>query len=213
MTYALDFSLLPDLNTGSIRTALSDDTERQLSIFPQTFDRAQSAMYFAYMVDNVEAFFPETSSTKRRESLLRASLAEFVSMEETLERDLSGLGINVAAIKITDTSDPLLHLIRELRNLEIHLYSSKIAFSEGKFYLPNKVNPEKSIEIELKIWCIGDIQARDFSRLRNSKRYSDGDIKHMLDWFNASQKIYGIHELLRIAIQRYSDAILEVYRL
>ena len=209
--YNLDFTLLPDMSRGSVRTASGENTSRKLSVLTQTFDRAQSAMQLAYYLNSVETFFSHADS-KLRESFLRASLAEFVSMEETLIRDLKRNGItNKSIIKATDSANPLLHIVRELRNLEIHLHSSSIHTSRTKFYLPHQTEPDKDLEIDLDIWFIGDISITDFKHLRNSKRYNNNDIVDMLNWFNKSQKIYGIHEILRMAIQEYSELIITFY--
>jgi hypothetical protein len=63
----LDFSLVPDLKTGSFIVALGSEIERDLSAFPRTLERAWGAMYFCYNISGSRDTLRATE-----ENLLRA---------------------------------------------------------------------------------------------------------------------------------------------
>ncbi len=62
-----------------------------------------------------------------REGFFRAALTELVSIEDILHLDLSALGISKPSLKLNHTTNPLLHLFRELRNHEIHLQHNSLS--------------------------------------------------------------------------------------
>ncbi|MBD1925984.1 hypothetical protein H6F74_06760 [Trichocoleus sp. FACHB-90] len=119
--YILDFSLLPDLKYSVWLYTLGNEIENSLRALPKTLGRAEAAMFFVYQLACSD------DSGPRKEAYLRAALAEFVSMEEMLARDLANLGKSEPILKCIDTKDPLIHIAKALRNLEIHLQSSKMS--------------------------------------------------------------------------------------
>lgn len=215
MMSVLDFDLLPNFNSSSAWYSLNNELRTSMAKFPQTIDRAESSLHFCWAIDNGSVVFEKTDtrSVKRREGYLRASLAEFVSMEETLKRDLTPLkrdltplGISATPLKINHSKNPLLHMIRELRNFEIHLYSSKLSSATRTAIYANE-------NIEIDIWMVGDIQESNFRKLRNARNYDDKDISKLIDWFNNAQKHWGIHDLIHRAVTAYCDEIKTTYSL
>lgn len=215
MKYTLDFSLVPDLKYGTFWLTLDEQVERALSDFPQTLARAHSSIKFCWFVSqNANTLCcKEGQVLQTREAFLRASLAEFVAMEETLERDLRLMGINQPAIRCNQTSNPLLHIIRELRNFEIHLHSSKLTSFRMPAMLGDDQKPEEALAFEANIWIIDDLTETGFKQLRNAARYTDRDIIQLLAWFNNAQKVWGIRELIFRAVHLYCDTIISRYRL
>jgi hypothetical protein len=123
----------PTIDYGHVFVSLDEKVEKKLPTFPQTYSRAECAMRFCWFISGSEdtLIYADLGRRNRlREGFLRASLAEFVAMEETLVRDLVSANINKRAIKITNSSNPLLHILRELRNLEIHLTSSTLSVEQ-----------------------------------------------------------------------------------
>ncbi len=62
-------------------------------------------------------------------------------------------------------------------------------------------------------WYVDDITLNTFNELDDAKRYEPKDVVLLLDWFNEAQKLWGIYEVIRLGILRYSKAIIDEYRL
>jgi hypothetical protein len=213
MKNKLDFSLLSRFDTRSLFVRLPGEDEEAIEILPETSARIEGALKFCWYVSaTTDALFVnEPKATRLREAFLRASLAEYVSIEDTLERDLHGLNTNIKALKIWNLKNPLLHIMRELRNLEIHLTSSKLSESKINVLLVHKGIEHQS---EKTIWTVNDLTVEKFQSLRYAKeRYSQTEIKKMVDWFNDAQQDWGVHDLLYRAICELSSIIIETYSL
>lgn len=201
--YPLDFSLLPTFEKSTAWMVLPRDMEIALKALPLTYDRVLGCLDFAYRVwGNGGAHMPVT--VKQREASLRAALGEFVSMEQALKRDLQGNSRRV--IRISDSPNPLLHVVRELRNLEMHLHSATLTSLTRDASFADQ-------DIKLEIWVADDVTETEFQRLANAKNYSDEDITRMLSWFNQAQKEWGIADLIYRCVCEYSKAIVSKYRL
>src|SRR5438552_618665 len=172
--YTLDFSLLPQLDFYFVFLSLNEKTRTSLAKLPQTLARANGACHFCHGVRSDGAI-------ETKESYLRAALAEFVSMEESLERDLNNAGIVAAPIKIYESHNPFLHIVRELRNLELHLQTSKLKSVEKDVIYVSENH-------QIDIWIAEDITESDFMKLRNAKHYKRDDVVKMIAWFNWAQK-------------------------
>jgi len=84
MKHILDFSLLPDLSYAHFVLDFYDDIEHSMSVFKDTYERAEGARLFLSAYGSIGC--PRTK--QQSEAFLRASLAEFVSMEDAIKRDL-----------------------------------------------------------------------------------------------------------------------------
>lgn len=197
--HALDFNLLPQLDTYRVFLSLDDEIKRALSKLPETLARANSA---CHRCDEARG----DGAAETKGAALRSALAEFVSMEEALARDLNNAGIAAAPVKITESQNPLLHVVREFRNLETHLQTSRLR-SLMKEVTYGGTNHQ------LDIWIVEDITESDFMKLRNSKRYKRDDIVKMVDWFNEAQKKWGIDQLIYRAVVEYCRLLIKAYSL
>lgn len=197
--YALDFGLLPQLDSYRVFLSLDDEIKTALAKLPETLARAKGACHHCHGVRSDGAI-------EAKESALRSALAEFVSMEESLERDVNNARVVAAPVKITESQNPLLHSIRELRNLEIHLQTSRLKSVEKPvIYVGDNCQTD--------IWVVGDIAESDFMKLRNAKHYKRDDVVEMVDWFNWAQKEWGIDQLIYRAIVEYCRMIIKTYNL
>ena len=198
---SIDMSLVPDLSWGHLKIRLDPELQERLSPFSETLDRANGAFWFTHKINWKD------TDTKRRESYLRAGLAEYVSMEDTLPRDLEKNRISKPAVKIRDFQDPELHIIRELRNIEIHLRTSTLSSDE----LPAVAG---DIRFNNRIWLIDDLQFDQVvSDLKNAKYYSEKDLRMLIEWFNDAQKRMGVEELIRRAVTTFARHIANEYAL
>lgn len=94
MFNTLDFVLLNKVIKAPIFISIDDDDLKALKQIPQTHDRLQVALRFAWYIGGDEKTLPSKDENERRnlrEGYLRASLTEFASIEETLKRDVINL--------------------------------------------------------------------------------------------------------------------------
>ena len=209
--HQLDFSLLPKINSGRTFASLDASVVGKLSLLPETLSRAESAANFFALKPEFKwssHSLPEDDDRLKTEAFIRASLAELVSMEDTLPRDLKRIGLNDTSIKLNDSRNPLLHIIRELRNLEIHVRTSRI----GRFEKAVLIGEDK-IPIDISCDFLEDISVESCGGLRNAKNYNPDDLKTMIGWMNQAQNEFGISELIFRAIEIFSLEIIEKYRL
>src|ERR1041385_3698460 len=195
--YALDFGLLPRLGSYRVFLSLGDEIERALAKLPDTLARANGACHHCHGVGGDGAI-------EAKESALRSALADFVSMEDSWGRDLTKAGMVAAPIKVIVSQNPLLHITRELRNLEIHLQTSRLKPLEKEV---TYAGDNRRIDI----WVVGDIAESDFMKLRNANRYKRDDVVKMIDWFNWAQKQWGIDQLIYRAVVEYCRMIIKTY--
>src|SRR5262245_26466732 len=102
--HILDFSDLPDLASSKICTRIDDTVAKAIAMFPQTAERALCATRFCWWICSVEETWEEHIAL--RQGFMRASLAEFVGMEEALERDLIRLAIPANPIRANSGQRP-----------------------------------------------------------------------------------------------------------
>lgn len=206
--HVIDFTDVPDFTYTKAWMSLDDDVIRAMAKVPQTLERARCALHFCYRISNNDG-----GEAMIRQGYMRASLAEFVGMEETLSRELRQLGITARSIKANSGRQPLLHIIRELRNFEIHLHSSPLSPLKRSVLWGNYQRPEEAHALDLQLWVIDDLTKIQFLQLANARHYRPADISQMIAWFNAAQKEWGVHDLIFRAIETFCCEIISVYSL
>jgi hypothetical protein len=191
-TTKMDFSQHPDKEKGFRFACLNKTVDERLKRFEATYDRAKGALHFCARITNM----PDID-TKGREAYLRAALGEFVSMKEMIRRDEDS---TTGAPRIDDSSNPLLRIMKELRNLQFHLISSPmkteqllVTGSEG--------------EHEMPVWFIENLSIGDFEDSRNRHLYKSTVLQRMIDWFNKHQRPWGVPWLLQHAVNAYAEEI------
>jgi hypothetical protein len=215
MIHNIDFSLLPDLSSSKIRYALDEDTVVSLSKLPLLLERAENAVRFCWFVTSVDGVLNlnEPETTRLRQGFLRAALAEFVSMKDVLKQEIESLNIQKETISITSSKNPLLHIIHELRNFEIHLHSGELNPNKIPAMFNRRTEPEIWNEIDLPIWMIDELTADEFSKLRNAKYYNKNDLENMVKWFNSTQSQWGVHYLVFLAVEYFCNEVIHYYSL
>ena len=215
MLHNIDFSLLPDLSSSKIRYALDENTVASLSKLPLLLERAENAVRFCWFIVSVDVVLSlnEPEITRLRQGFLRAALAEFVSMKEVLKQEMDGLNIQREIIGITSSKNPLLHVIHELRNFEIHLHSGELNPNKVSAIFNRKTEPEIWHDIELPIWMIDELTIDEFSKLRNAKYYNQSDLENMVKWFNSAQRKWGVHYLVFLAVEYFCNEVILYYSL
>ena len=140
-----------------------------------------------------------------REAYLRASLGEYVSMEETAKRDFALLGLGQTPPMMGDSENPLVHACRELRNLNFHLASSRIA-EDSKPAIWHFDGKDHQLDYSLTL--VEGFTVGQFMSLRNAKYYHPKDVQSLVEWFNNEQREWGAPHLLVLAISHYASELL-----
>jgi hypothetical protein len=208
--HTIDFADVPDFSRTKMLIQLDTAVSGAIGRFPQTTERALCATHFSGLMCS-EVRSAQYDHLTLRQGYMRASLAEFVGMEESLQRDLSRLGIEANPLKANTGTRPLLHIIRELRNFELHLHSSPLTKqSRQALWLPLGDSDEER-SIEYQGWIIDDLTESQFRQLRNARHYQDDDIRRLVAWFNAAQREWGVHDLILRAIETFCMDIISHY--
>jgi hypothetical protein len=213
MKYEIDFSLLPDLSSSKVRYALDENLISNLEKFPLLTERAVNATRFCWFVTSLGEYHSlgEPELTWLRQGFLRASLTEFVSMKEILKQELKSLGIQNNISVINRSKNPLLHIVHELRNFEMHLHSVTLNSNNISTIFNRKTEPNIWEEVNLTIWTIDDLNLADFTNLCNAKKYNKVDLVRMIEWFNYAQNQWGIHYLVFLSVNFFCNEVVSIY--
>lgn len=184
----LDFSLFPDITKGDIFWRLPDES---LKIDPEIWNRSVSALYMLFKMGGEP---PQDGVTRQinAEVHLRSALVEFVGIEELLQKK----GFD---FKIVNLSNPVFHIMRLLRNYQVHF--SKLDIKDIKV---DVIFSEE--EHTWNVLIIDNLQASKLSELHAVKRfktYSHEQVKQMAEMFNEQQNRMGVYELLRVSMHLY----------
>ena len=190
----LDFSLLPSVDVGRTFWSLPPEISTGIENYPETLLRAKAAVHFCRLPPYPERTGDE--NLRLREAYLRAALGEFVTMEETLRSDCPTTNPR----RIVDSRNPLLHIIKQLRNLQFHLQTSTLTPEQQRVLFMGD-------EHDMDIYYIGDLEITDFDKLNDARRYKDSDKIQMLAWFNESQRVWGTADLVRRAVEAFASEI------
>lgn len=112
----LDFSLLRAPESMDIVIRLPADVDAHLSSQPslkEFYDRARSSLHFLVKGKDGEAW--------RIESLMRAGLNEFYSLEDSANRVYRLRQRGLAAPEMCDSKHPLVHVMYALGHVNVHV--------------------------------------------------------------------------------------------
>lgn len=208
--HTIDFADQPDFSRTKALVQLDTPVADAMRNFPLTAERALCAVHFCGRISS-EMNYINVETIVLRRGYMRASLAEFVGMEEALKRDLLQRQIAAAPIQANSGTRPLLHIIRELRNFELHLHSSPLTDQIREVIWAGPSSTGTGMPFEYQGWIIDDLTERQFRQLRNAKHYRDDDIRQLIAWFNVAQREWGIHDLLLRAIETFCSDIISNY--
>jgi hypothetical protein len=188
---------------------IGDDRKIALQKFNQVLDRVEGSLKFLYL------FSQEKDSVIKR-AFLRATLAEFVSIEEILPNDLQNNNIKTCPFKIKDSQNPLFHILKQLRNYNIHLGNSGLNLSDKVRVFIDSAEFLKNGEVlewDATFTIIDNFNLSEFNKLKDAKHFEDNDKISMINWFNQNQNIWGVSHVLHLALQIYCDEIIVNYNL
>ncbi len=205
MSHSLDFQLLPSVNCGHAFMRLDDNIAAGIASLTKLSERASNAVRFAYWAGGTSEILrcPESEVQQLREGCFRAALTEFASMEEVQVLDYKDRGASRMPLKLNETSNPLLHLFRELRNLEVHLRHSELRSVPKDVLWGHKDRPAEATALTISIWILDGVTPQSFGLLRNAKHYTSDQIVQMVSWLNTTQEQWGIQEVFLLAVEEY----------
>lgn len=200
MELNLDFAKLPTIACGRVFMRIECNVAAGIERYRRISARANNAVRFASWSegDSTLLHCHESEVQQLREGCFRAALTEFASIEDAQKLDYKEHGESRTPIKLNDTSNPLLHIFRELRNLEIHLRHCELR-SSPKDVLWGK----KEIPLTIDVWMMEGITSDTFALLRNANNYSPQQIEQMVTWFNTAQAEWGVQQLFLLAVEEY----------
>lgn len=206
----LDYKLLPIINYGRIFIGLEKDAATGIARFKRLSERANNAIRFsAWSQSSFKTLgCPESEVKQLQEGCFRAALVEFGSMEEIQILDYKENGITKDKLRLNDTTNPLLHIFRGLRNQEVHLQNSTISETQIQAMWGHIDNPDEATPITISKWFFEGITPESFNEITPASRrknyyYSPDQIKQMVDWLNTNQETWGIHEIFCLAVEEY----------
>jgi hypothetical protein len=178
------------------------DQERYLSAIsiPQVAERLLNSCHFAGKID-VE------DSTEVMCGLVRASISELVSVEELPQVKAQNCG---APFYLSQTEHPLLCIVKELRNVQMHLSSIEMNKYDKEMFIGDPEKLEEAEPIIKRICFIDNLNIEQFKSLRNYNRYMHSEFSEALKWFDKEQKYCGISTLLIEAAYSYAESLSKI---
>jgi hypothetical protein len=140
--------------------------------------------------------------------VLRAALMEFAGMEEALGSDLDG---SSSPLQIRDTRNAMLVVLRELRNIQVHLVSTEFRAEKRRAVLRWKGMEGEDHETELTALMIPRDDLEKLKDPRNSSRYEPQDFAKAVDWLADAQEHWGICDVVFRGIWAYAEAVADAH--
>jgi hypothetical protein len=205
----LDLTLLQHFDAPGIFTRIDPDVEERLESVPEMRERMAACVYFCHRIlagdDRVDAKREDGLTQEQltgRRKYLRAALGEFASLDAAVAMDLSLTGRQ--APKMSEVSDPRVHIVRLLRHANVHLSATSLSHAtrnatwegpagtnEFKYQLITGVNLEAAIR-----------------ETQSSQKYSSSGLNGMITWLVAEQGEWGIHHLILRTAEAYGRIVL-----
>tara|TARA_R110000851_G_scaffold331701_1_gene506289 strand:+ start:281 stop:1021 length:741 start_codon:yes stop_codon:yes gene_type:complete len=132
---------------------------------------------------------------------IRAALSEFVGIEEYIKEIYPNLP--KVDYRIYKSSNPIFHIIKLLRNYNIHLTNSTLKQKP----MMVKTLIDESQEFEIQVEYISNLSVSELRRLSSAKDYSDTQLQKMVECFNNEQHEFGVTTLIIKAALEYSEQI------
>ncbi|MBM5114925.1 hypothetical protein HYN93_22515 [Vibrio parahaemolyticus] len=192
MKIQLDFESFPLLVAERMFWAAPEVEEH---VPPEIQNHLKAAAYFLFKLsEDLESFgIPlETSA----EMHFRAAMVEFASIDDVLKK----LNIDFS---ITKSKNPLLHLMRLLRNYQVHF--SSVSFRKEPFSFECQGNLYNSSAL-----VIDNLNVDDLAQLRavkHYKNYTHSELNEMIRLFDSQQRVFGVVSLLRKGVDELSVEI------
>ncbi|WP_447926815.1 hypothetical protein [Vreelandella sp. EE27] len=168
--------------------SLDEATEKSLSEYPETLSRARGALHFAHLLRSAEE---GDGREKMAGSYLRASLAEYVAIDEMAKIELQDEGFF-----LLDTDWPLPHVLKILRNFQMHIGTTKVTQENMQIlYLEEPFTLGKWVVTDIHTGNLLNLHAFQASK-KKPPIYSEETATKMVQWLNDAQATFGFPDLI-----------------
>ncbi|MDD5359876.1 MAG: hypothetical protein PHI79_05200 [Sulfurovaceae bacterium] len=199
----IDMTLAPCIDRAHMFIILDEDLRQRLTLLPIFLDKLENSIKFAQMIGLKQ-------KNSFRSALVRASTTELVTIEDIQQSSK----LNKSILRMNDTNNPLLCVIRELRNVDIHLSTSQISSVDRNFIWGHPDKPSEAKQISMSLYWIDNLNFDVFSKLRSfDQKYNKDEFKEALNWFDTVQREWGITELLLRTAHLYGEKLADHYEL
>ncbi|MBU2986803.1 hypothetical protein KO528_15670 [Saccharophagus degradans] len=198
----IEFSEFPIMEKGYL---IVPEPSEYLRDYGELYDRFCSAIYFAASIGRKSNLYM-ISAKAQAEGYLRASIADFISIEDLLRAKYPNDTVEYSLIKSTN---PLFHFIKQLRNYNIHLSTARISTREISVIIAS----DKSRSVHrIDAYYIDNLDINEFLKLDCFVRYhnyTEDQFCRIIDLFNTEQCKFGVGDLLIRGILEYGKVIEE----
>lgn len=201
-----DLSLLTTWTHSHAWYRLDEEVATSLQALPCASARIQNSIKFLQFSAGGEQLLqaPAEDMPRLREGFLRAALTELVSVEDVLPLDLATGSSARRTLRMNDSPLPLLHLVRELRNHELHLYNNPLSTFSTELLWGHVDRPSEARPLTVTEFVLEGITPASFAALRNARSYTQAEIEAMVGWFDKTQRTWGVQEVLLRAANDYA---------
>jgi len=168
--------------------------------YREIYDRFCSSIYMASMISEKAGKYMVSESAKHC-AYVRATLAEFCSIEECIKQLYPQL--DASLYQLHKTNNPAFHVLKLLRNYNIHLSDSTLSEKSISIVLASKPDSEHDISV----LYIDNLDSSKLSKLQSAKHYSIEEIDTFIEVFNDKQHEFGVAQLLIAIVVQYSEFI------
>jgi len=198
----IDFRLAPVRDHTCTFIRLPAEDERRIAALPATAARINMALIFCAQIGSADK--ADQQAIRKCEGYMRATLAELVSVEDTLAWERPG-----KVFRLWQSANPLLHIMRELRNMNVHLQPSTFGTRE----ISVQLRVEGSVPTDIEIFTLQNFTAERFKQLHNAKRYTEQQVEDLVAWFNTFHKQWGIADAIHQGICVLAVTLIDEYGL
>ncbi|EJO9868633.1 hypothetical protein [Vibrio vulnificus] len=196
----LDFNLATKVEHGYL---LIPEPAKELAEFPDVYERICSVIYHCTMVSD-EPVKQCISSSAKDATHIRSALCEFVGIEDLLKQLYPKLCNKVFAIYKSE--NPILHMIKLLRNYNVHISNSQL--SQKSMKVRTKIDNFR--EIDITVEYISNLSLDSLKLMRSANNYSDSQLTRMIEVFECEQHEFGVTTLILKAVIDYSQHLAKV---
>jgi len=153
----------------------------QLRSMPEVRSSLSNAIYMSSQIELAQGAINLRVESVRA-AYFRAALAELVRVEDVCK-------IYGKALALKQSSDPLLHTIKLLRNYEVHIGAFKL--SAGAVIVK-----WGALEGVYESFIVTNLSAAELRKLDSASGYTDAQLEELLCLFNTHQRRLGVVQLL-----------------
>lgn len=199
----LDFDLLDSFEAAGPWISISSTLKEELQSLQETQERVEGCLRFCWHVayEPASSNRDATEDTEYRQRYLRAALAEYASMEDAARWDCQASGREVPP-KMTQLRDPRLHVVRLLRNTNIHLRASRLSQARRLAIWDCPDGPE---EFEFQMFIVDNLEEE--VRPTGKRKYEPDELDRMISWLEAEQREWGIPNVIHRAAETYAKIL------